>query len=161
MAKKKLVAYFSASGVTARAAKAIAVAANADLYEIEADPKYTREDLNWNNENSRSCREWKDRASRPAIKVPVENMAQYDVIFVGYPIWWEESPRIVQTFLESYDFSGKTIVPFSTSGGSVKGTTGEHLHVCCPPETYWKKGRLFKGGTTENEIMEWLHALNL
>ena len=115
---KTLVAYFSASGVTTRAAKQIAEAVGADLYEIRPAEPYTSADLNWMDQSSRSTREMNDPACRPAIGAPVENMAQYDTVFVGFPVWWYVEPRIVDTFLEGYDFSGKTLIPFATSGGS-------------------------------------------
>ena len=108
---KTLIAYFSASGVTARLAKTLESATGGDLYEIKPVTPYTGADLNWNDKQSRSSVEMKDRAARPAVAVPVENVAQYDYVFVGFPIWWYEAPRIVQTFLESYDFSGKTVIP--------------------------------------------------
>ena len=113
-----LVAYFSASGVTARAAKEIARAVGADLYEIRPAEPYTDADLNWMDKKSRSTREMNDPACRPAITGAVENMEQYDTVFVGFPIWWAVEPRVVDTFLEGYDFSGKTAIPFATSGGS-------------------------------------------
>ena len=122
---KTLIAYFSASGVTARLAKTLESATGGDLYEIKPVTPYTGADLNWNDKQSRSSVEMKDRTARPAVAVPVENMAQYDYVFVGFPIWWYEAPRIVQTFLESYDFSGKTVIPFATSGGS--GNPAEKL----------------------------------
>ena len=122
---KILVAYFSASGVTARAAKEIAQAVDADLYEIRPAEPYTDADLNWMDKKSRSTREMNDPSCRPAIAEPAEHMEQYDTVFVGFPIWWYVEPRIVDTFLESYDFSGKTIAPFVTSGGSgFSGTIG-------------------------------------
>ena len=113
-----LVAYFSASGVTARAAKEAAEAVGADLYEIRPAEPYTEADLNWMDKKSRSTLEMKDPASRPAIGTRAENMEQYDTVLVGFPIWWYVEPRIVDTFLESYDFTGKTLIPFATSGGS-------------------------------------------
>ena len=115
---KKLVAYFSASGVTKAVAEALAEAARADLYEIKPEIPYTKADLDWKNDQSRSSVEMKDPASRPRIADKVENMEEYDVVFVGFPIWWYIAPTIIDTFLEGYDFSHKTIIPFATSGGS-------------------------------------------
>lgn len=119
--KKALVAYFSASGVTAKAAKALAGAAGADLYEIKPKVPYTQADLNWMDKRSRSSIEMNDKASRPPLADTDARIADYDVIFLGFPIWWYVAPTIVNTFLESYDFSGKTIVLFATSGGSGLG----------------------------------------
>ena len=121
--KKVLVAYFSASGNTAKLADRIAEATGGDLYEIKPQQPYTSADLNWNDSGSRSSIEMKNPASRPAIANRVENMAQYDTVFVGFPIWWYVAPTIINTFLESYDFSGKTVIPFATSGGSGMGKT--------------------------------------
>ena len=139
-----LVAYFSASGVTARAAKQIAEAVGADLYEIRPAEPYTSADLNWMDQSSRSTREMNDPACRPAIGSPVENMAQYDTVFVGFPIWWYVEPRIVDTFLEGYDFSGKTLIPFATSGGSGIGKAEKSMQAHCP-KANWKSGQLLNG----------------
>lgn len=125
MDKKILVAYFSCSGVTARVAKTLAETAGADLFEIKPKVPYTAADLDWTDKNSRSSVEMRDPSSRPAIADRVENMAQYGVVFVGFPVWWYVAPTIINTFLESYDFSGKIIVPFCTSGGSGLGKTGK------------------------------------
>lgn len=118
---KILVAYFSASGVTKNAAEKLAKAANADLFEIKPVRPYTDADLNWMDKKSRSTVEMNDLSSRPEIANKCENMGSYDVVFVGFPIWWYVEPRIIDTFLESYDFSGKTVIPFATSGGSGLG----------------------------------------
>ena len=142
---KTLVAYFSASGVTARAAREIAEAVGADLYEIcQAEP-YTDADLNWTDKKSRSTVEMNDTACRPAIAEPVANMEQYDTVFLGFPIWWYVEPRIVDTFLESYDFSGKTVIPFATSGGSGIGKAEKSLQQHCPKAS-WKRGKLINSG---------------
>lgn len=138
---KTLVAYFSASGVTAKAAQKIAEAIGADLYEIRPELPYTSKDLDWMDRNSRSSVEMNDPASRPAIAQPVGNLAQYDTILVGFPIWWYVEPRIVDTFLESYDFSGKTMIPFATSGSSGIEKAQQSLEAHCP-KAVWKKGRL-------------------
>ena len=142
---KTLVAYFSASGVTARAAREIAEAVGADLYEICPAEPYTDADLNWTDKKSRSTVEMNDTACRPAIAEPVANMEQYDTVFLGFPIWWYVEPRIVDTFLESYDFSGKTVIPFATSGGSGIGKAEKSLRAHCP-EANWKQGKLVNSG---------------
>lgn len=126
---KVLVAYFSASGVTAKAAEKLSKAAGAELFEIVPEQVYTKADLNWQDKNSRSSVEMNDRSSRPAIKSKVKNMEQYDVVFVGFPVWWYREPSIIDTFMESYDFSGKTVVPFCTSGGSGLGSTSSNLQA--------------------------------
>ena len=118
---KKLVAYFSASGVTAKVAEALAEAIGADVFEIEPKVPYTEADLNWMDKNARSTIEMNDPASRPEIAVKRDNMKDYDTIFVGFPIWWYVAPTIINTFLESYDLTGKTLIPFATSGGSDMG----------------------------------------
>ena len=142
---KTLVAYFSASGVTARAAHEIAEAVGADLYEICPAEPYTDADLNWTDKKSRSTVEMNDTACRPAIAEPVANMEQYDTVFLGFPIWWYVEPRIVDTFLESYDFSGKTVIPFATSGGSGIGKAEKSLQQHCPKAS-WKRGKLINSG---------------
>ena len=142
---KTLVAYFSASGVTARAAREIAEAVGADLYEICPAEPYTDADLKWTDKKSRSTVEMNDTACRPAIAEPVANMEQYDTVFLGFPIWWYVEPRIVDTFLESYDFSGKTVTPFATSGGSGIGKAEKSLQQHCPKAS-WKRGKLVNSG---------------
>ncbi len=132
---KKLVAYFSASGVTAKVAKKLAEAAGADLYEIKPAVPYTSADLNWSNKQSRSSVEMGDRSSRPAIADSDANIAAYDVVYVGFPIWWYVAPTIVNTFLESYDFTGKKIVLFATSGGSGFGKAAQGLQPSAPKAT--------------------------
>ena len=124
---KTLVAFFSASGVTAGAAKEIADACGADLYEIRPEVPYTSADLDWTNKKSRSSVEMGDPACRPAIAQPVTDMAQYGTVFVGFPVWWYVEPRIVDTFLEGADVAGKTLVPFATSGGSGIGGAEKRL----------------------------------
>ena len=123
MANKSLVTYFSASGVTKKVAEKLAEAAGADLFEIKPEVAYTEADLNWMDKKSRSSIEMNDKSFRPAIAEKYNNMADYDVVYVGFPIWWYVAPTIINTFLESYDFSGKTIVLFATSGGSGFGNT--------------------------------------
>ena len=144
MNRKTLVAYFSASGVTARTAKEIADAVHADLYEIRPAQPYTSADLDWMDKKSRSTVEMNDPGSRPAIAQPIQDMEQYDTILIGFPVWWYVEPRIVDTFLESYDFSGKEMIPFATSGGSGIGKAEKSLKDHCPAAV-WKKGQLLNG----------------
>lgn len=129
---KTLVAYFSASGQTAKLAKILAGVTGGDLFEIAPETAYTAADLDWMDKKSRSTIEMKDPKSRPAIAGKVADMAQYDTVFVGFPIWWYQAPRIIETFLESYDFTGKTVIPFATSGGSGMGKTADILRAVCP-----------------------------
>lgn len=157
---KTLVAYFSASGVTAKLANTLATAVDGDLYEIKPAKLYTDADLNWNDKNSRSSLEMNDKASRPAIETAVADMAQYDTVFVGFPIWWYEAPRIVQAFLESYDLSGKTIVPFATSGGSGMGKTAEILQKSCPAAKMLP-GKKFSSSASASELSAWAKSLGL
>ena len=138
---KTLVAYFSASGVTARAAKNIANEIGADLYEMRPVEPYTSADLDWTNRKNRSSVEMNDPDFRPAIAEPVEDMAQYDTILVGFPTWWYVEPRIVDTFLERYDFSGKTMIPFATSGGSGIERAAQSVQAHCP-SAEWQPGKL-------------------
>ena len=138
---KTLVAYFSASGVTARAAKEIADAVGADLYEIRPAEPYSQADLNWMDKKSRSTIEMNDPACRPAIAGAVEHMEQYDTVFVGFPVWWYVEPRIVDTFLEGCDLSGKALIPFATSGGSGIEGAEKSLRARCP-KADWKPGKL-------------------
>lgn len=160
MSKKILVAYFSASGVTAKAAWKLAEAAGADLYEIKPEVPYTSADLNWMDKKSRSSMEMNDLSSRPAIADHLADMEKYDVIFVGFPIWWYVAPTIINTFLESYDFSGKTIIPFATSGGSGMGRTNKKLKASCPGAALLQ-GRLLNGNLSEDSLKKWVKDLNL
>lgn len=155
MNKKMLVAYFSASGVTAKVACTMAKAADADLYEIQPKTPYSHADLDWTNKKSRSSVEMSDPTSRPDIAGRVANMEQYDVVFVGFPIWWYVAPTIINTFLESYDFSGKTIVPFATSGGSGMGKTREKLAVSCPGANLLE-GNMMNGSLSSSELAAWM-----
>ncbi|MCC8025542.1 MAG: flavodoxin [Clostridium sp.] len=159
--KKILVAYFSCSGVTKRAAAALASAIGGDLYEIRPQEPYTAADLDWMDKKSRSSLEMKDPASRPAIAGAVEGMDSYEVVFVGFPIWWYVAPTIINTFLESYDFSGKTIVPFATSGGSGLGRTEEKLRPSCSPKAKWLPGRLLSGSISKAAAASWVEELGL
>jgi len=158
---KKLVAYFSASGETAVLAKALAEVASADLYEIKPKVPYTKADLNWNDKKSRSSIEMNDQSFRPAIADKDANIAAYDVVFVGFPIWWYIAPTIINTFLESYDFSGKTIVLFATSGGSGLGKTIEYLQPSVSGTATWKEGKLLNGRLSKNALAAWVESLNL
>ena len=153
MGKKSLVAYFSASGVTAKAAEKIAAAAGADLYEIQPEEPYTPADLNWTDKKSRSTVEMNDPKCRPAIAEAVEDMEQYDTVWVGFPVWWYVEPRIVDTFLESYDFAGKKMIPFATSGGSGIQKAEKSLREHCPAAD-WKPGKLLNGGNIEAWVKE-------
>ena len=140
---KILVAYFSASGVTARAAEEIAQAVGGDLYEIRPAQPYTAADLDWTNKQSRSSLEMTDPACRPAVAGAVADMARYETVFVGFPIWWGVEPRVVDTFLEGYDFAGKVMIPFATSGGS--GMPYAHRHLRSQyPELDWREGKLVR-----------------
>lgn len=158
--KKVLVAYFSCTGTTKTLAKYVSEGLGADLYEITPAVPYTSEDLNYSDDNSRSTKEMNDSNSRPEITGSVENMDQYDTVFIGYPIWWGEAPRIVSTFIESYDFSGKTIVPFCTSGGSGIGSSGTNLEALTSGAT-WISGQRFTGGTSKDEMISWINGLGL
>lgn len=157
---KILVAYFSATGTTKGVAEHIANGLNADIYEIVSEEAYTDADLDYNDNNSRTTIEMNDPDARPAISGSVENMEQYDIIFVGYPIWWGEAPRIVSTFMESYDFSGKTIVPFCTSGGSGIGSSASNLERLTSGAT-WLDGRRLNGSDSQDTVMEWVNSLDL
>ncbi len=156
---RKLVAYFSASGVTAKLAETLSEAIGADLYAIEAEVPYTKADLNWMNKNSRSSVEMKDPASRPAIAGKRDNMDEYNTIFVGFPIWWYVAPTIINTFLESYDFAGKTIIPFATSGGSGMGKTNENLQPSCPGAKLMD-GKVWEKNSKADELAAWAEDLS-
>lgn len=155
-----LVAYFSASGNTAKAAKALAKAAGADLYEIKPAVPYTGADLNWMDKRSRSSVEMSDKNSRPALADTDAPVAEHDVIFLGFPIWWYTAPTIINTFLERYDFSGKTIVLFATSGGSSLGSTAAALQSSAPGARILD-GRLLNGRLNEGDLKAWVSGLNL
>ena len=155
-----LVAYFSASGTTAKAAKVLAKAADADPYEIKPAIPYTRADLNWMEKGSRSSVEMNDKHSRPALADTDAPVAGYDVIFLGFPMWWYTAPTIINTFLESYDFSGKTIVLFATSGGSGLGSTAAALQGSALGARI-VRGRMLNGRVSENELKSWVSGLKL
>ena len=157
---KKLVAFFSASGVTAGVAEKLAKAAGADLYEIKPAVPYTKADLDWMNKQSRSSIEMSNLSSRPEISGRVDNMDEYDVIFVGFPIWWYVAPTIINTFLESYDLTGKTIILFATSGGSGFGKTAEKLADSCKGAVI-KGEKLLSGRVDEDMLSEWIKELGV
>lgn len=158
---KKLVAYFSASGVTAKVADILADAVGADIYEIRPEVPYTKADLNWMDKKSRSTIEMNDRTSRPAIADKNAKVEQYDTIFLGFPIWWYRAPGIINTFLESYNFSGKKIILFATSGGSMFGKTVEELKVSVPATCEIIEGKLLNGKQTIPAIRNWTEALDI
>ena len=151
---KKLVAYFSASGTTKEAAERLAKAAGADLFEIKPTIPYTSADLNWMDKKSRSSVEMNDPDSRPEIVETMPNMADYDTVFIGFPIWWYVAPHIIHTFLESYDFTGKTLVPFATSGGSGMGKTVDELRKLFP-NADWKTGKVVNG-VSDQALAAWV-----
>ena len=153
---KALVTYFSASGVTAKLAKNLAEAAGADLYEIKPAVPYTNADLNWQDKNSRSSVEMNDKSFRPSIADTDANIADYDTIFVGFPIWWYVAPTIINTFLEAYDFSGKTIILFATSGGSGMGNSAKELRSSVSDSAVIKDGKRFSANASVNELKEWV-----
>ena len=156
---KTLVAYFSASGTTAKVAEALAKAANADIYEIKPAVSYTRADLDWMNKKSRSSVEMSDKSSRPELADKSADIANYDTILLGFPIWWYVAPTIINTFLESYDFSGKKIVLFATSGGSGFGKTVEGLKGSASADAQIIEGRILNGRMSESELKSWVESL--
>lgn len=157
---KVLIAYFSATGTTKGVAEHIANGLNADIYEIVPEDSYTDADLDYNNNNSRATIEMSDPDVRPVISGSVENMEQYDIVFIGYPIWRGEAPRIISTFVESYDFSGKTIVPFCTSGGSGMGSSAANLEELTNG-AQWISGQRLSGSDPRDTVMEWVNGLGL
>lgn len=154
---KRLVAYFSASGVTAKVAENLADAIGADIFEIQPEVPYTKADLNWMDKKARTTIEMSDPTSRPAIAAKRDNIDEYDTIFVGFPIWWYVAPTIVNTFLESYNLKGKTIIPFATSGGSGMGRTVDELRKLCP-NANWKAGKMVNG-VSDKALADWANAL--
>ena len=155
---KTLTAYFSASGTTARTAKNLAQAAGADLYEIRPAVPYTQGDLNWMDKKSRSSVEMNDRSFRPELADKDADIAAYDRILLGFPIWWYVAPTIINTFLESYDFAGKEIILFATSGGSGFGKTIESLVPSCPGAQI-REGTLLNGNPSVDELKKWVDSL--
>ncbi len=154
---KILIAYFSATGTTARAAEKIANVTGGELYAIVPAQPYSSADLDWNDKRSRSSVEMNDPKSRPAIKCKKENITDYDVVFIGYPIWWDLAPRIINTFIESHDLNGKTVIPFATSGGSTLVGSAAALKKSYPALN-WKEGRLLNRAD-EKSIRTWLDKL--
>ena len=160
MSKKILVAYFSASGVTAKAAWKLSEAMGADLHEIKPKVPYSSADLNWMDKKSRSSVEMNDPSSRPMIAEKLADMEKYDVVFVGFPIWWYVAPTIINTFLESYNLKGKTIIPFATSGGSGMGKTNEKLAPSCPGAKLLH-GKVFNSYSSKADLSAWVETLSL
>ena len=150
----KLVAYFSAGGTTAGIAEKLAKVTEADLFEIKPKIKYTDADLDWNNPKSRSSVEMKDLSCRPGIASKVENMSQYDVVFIGFPVWWYREPSIIDTFAESYDFAGKLIVPFATSGSSGIGDSGKNIEALAKGSKA-DAGKRFSKKTSAGDLKVW------
>lgn len=157
---KVLVAYFSCTGTTKELAEYVSDGLDSDLYEITPVNPYTTDDLNYSNDDSRSTKEMNDPNSRPEISGSIANMEQYDIVFIGYPIWWGEAPRIVSTFVESYNFSGKTVIPFCTSSSSDIGSSGTMLEGLTSGAT-WLSGQRFGGGTTRDTMISWVNGLGL
>lgn len=156
---KKLVAFFSASGVTAKLAEKLASAIDADLHEIKPEVSYTTADLDWTNKRSRSSVEMNDRTFRPAVANMVENMNQYSIIYIAFPIWWYIAPTIINTFLEQYDLRGKKIIPIATSGGSGMGNTNKELASSCAGADL-RDGKVFSVNTSESRLKAWAEEYN-
>ena len=156
--KKVLVVVFSATGTTKGVAEKIAAIENADLYEIKAAREYTAEDLNWNDRNSRSTTEQNDKSARPEIGSERISLEGYETIYIGFPIWWGEEPRIMDTFVESYDFDGITVIPFCTSSSSGLGRSGKNLEDNAKSGN-WLDGKRFSGGVSESELRDWIDDL--
>lgn len=156
-----LVACFSATGNTWPLAEYAAEYLNADLFRIEPEQPYTDADLNYNDDSCRANREMQDEACRPALAATVENMAQYDTVILAFPIWWGQAPRIVETFIEAHDFTGKTVLCFCTSGGSGYGRTGEVLSALTDDSVTWLKGERFSAGTSAAQMTAWLREMNI
>lgn len=161
MSHKILVAYFSCTGTTRMVAQRIAKQVGGDLFEIVPAIPYTSADLNWRDSNSRSSREKKDANFRPEIAVSLDNFDEYDTVFIGSPIWWYIPPGIISTFMETYDFNGKTVIPFATSGSSGLGQTQQHLKSICPEASGWKKAQVFHGSNPGKQLDAWIEELNL
>ena len=157
---KKLVAYFSASGITESVARNLSQTAGADLYRIQPEVPYTSTDLDWMNKKSRSSIEMNDPASRPAIAAEDLDISSYDVVFLGFPVWWYMAPTIINTFLETYDFSGKTVIPFATSGSSGIENCEKKLQQQYP-SINWKSGKLLNGHPGQDVLDSWVKSLNV
>lgn len=152
--KKVLVAYFSATGTTEKLASKLAKVTNADLFKITPEQPYTADDLNWMDKQSRSSVEMNDKNCRPAISSKIEDISKYDIIFVGFPVWWYREPSIIDTFMESYDFTGKTVIPFATSGGSPIGDSGKNMQQLAPKAKVYA-GKCFSVTISEDELLNW------
>ena len=159
MESKMLVAYFSASGTTAHVAKELAQAADADLYEIRPQVPYTKDDLNWMDKKSRSSVEMNDKSSRPELADRDADIAAYDTILLGFPIWWYVAPTIINSFLESYDFSGKKIILFATSGGSGFGKSVDGLKTSVSADTTIIEGKILNGKQSEDSLRTWVRTV--
>lgn len=159
--QKTLVAYFSCTGYTQKVAKLLSEVVDGDLYEITPVSPYTTSDLNWNDPNSRSSLEMKDKSSRPAITGEIDNFDSYKIVFIGFPIWWYIAPTIINTFLENYDFSGKKVIPFCTSGSSGVGQTDIYLQSSCSKQTKWYPAKRFPTNVEKNTLISWVNSLNL
>jgi flavodoxin len=157
---KTLVAYFSASGITEKMARNLASAVDGDLHEIKPEKPYTSADLDWTNKKSRSSVEMNDKAFRPAVSNKVENIEQYDVIYVGFPIWWYVAPTIINTFLEQYSMEGKTVIPFATSGMSGMGKTNAELRNSCKGAVL-REGKRFEANASVAELKKWSDSIVL
>lgn len=158
---RKLVAYFSASGVTAKLAEQLSEAIGADLHEIRAKEQYSQADLDWRNDKSRSSIEMKNKTFRPEIVDDKISISEYDTVFVGFPIWWYVAPTIINTFLESHDFSGKTVVVFTTSGNSDFGNTINELKISLPDSTKLIEGKVLNGKYTNKELSNWAESIGV
>lgn len=158
---KVLVAYFSATGTTKTLAEYAADAMGADLYEIVPEEPYTDDDLNYSDRNTRATVEQNDKNVRPAISGSVENMEQYEIVFLAFPIWWGEEPRIMDTFVEAYDFSGKTVVPFCTSGGSGIGSSGRNMQSLSTGDATWLDGERLSSSSSREDMVDWINGLGL
>lgn len=158
---RKLVAYFSASGVTAKLAEQLSGAIGADLHEIRAKEQYSQADLDWRNDKSRSSIEMKNKTFRPEIVDDKISISEYDTVFVGFPIWWYVAPTIINTFLESHVFSGKTVVVFATSGSSDFGNTINELKISLPDSTKLIEGKVLNGKYTNKELSDWAESIGV
>ena len=158
---RKLVAYFSASGVTAKLAEQLSGAIGADLHEIRAKEQYSQADLDWRNDKSRSSIEMKNKTFRPEIVDDRISISEYDTVFVGFPIWWYVAPTIINTFLESHVFSGKTVVVFATSGSSDFGNTINELKISLPDSTKLIEGKVLNGKYTNKELSDWAESIGV
>ena len=155
---KTLVAYFSASGQTEKLANTLAKVLGADLHEIKPEQPYTSADLDWRNKSSRSSVEMSNKSIRPAVMNKVEDMEKYDTVYIGFPIWWYVAPTIINTFLEQYDFNGKTVIPFATSGSSGMGNTNAELLPSCKGAVL-KEGKRFSAAASEDELKKWIENI--